>query len=104
MDKYPTYGHRPGSANRHVDLLSAAGGASSAKRDPGSGMLGCEQLAVLLFGDEPAPGRASDTQAIARLAFSPSGSAKVLFDTALKLAQQTREREAVPAPGTPMLA
>ena len=78
MDKYPTYGHRPSSANRHVDLLGAAGtravirrtkhpqhvdlSADSNSRDPLHGMLASEQLAQLLFGDDGAPSAGASVQ------------------------------------------
>ena len=59
-------------------------------------MLGSEQLAYLLFGDDTASGSrpsggnsTSDSKAIARLALSPNASAKVLFDASMKAATRS---------------
>ncbi len=100
LDTFPTYGHRPSSANRHIDLLGTAGGKATAKRsataDPTAGMLASEQLAMLLFGDDADGGTGSgsgsgsastsDTRSMALLALSPHASAKTLFAASQKLA------------------
>ncbi len=74
-----TYGRRPRSANRLAETLGMSGASATggARRDVSSGLLDAEQLATLLYGDEPVEGL--DTRLVAQLAVAPQTTAKSLF-------------------------